>query len=271
VQPLLVAGLRLTGFRTLRIRKEHIVSDRAARADDTTVAGTTFRPSISVVVPALNEQKTLRKTVIWTHEVLASQPDDHEIIVVDDGSTDDTGAIADALSAELPSVRVIHTGRPSGYGGVLNTGFRQATKDVITIITADGEFLPTDIPKFLAEMQRTGADVVTSTVPNRPYPFYRKVLSWGWRRCIKTMIGECPTLEGLFLIRRTLFTELNVTSTSGMWAMELLILARRKGATFGVIPTSLRPREDLRESKVANLATIIKVFRDILDLRRRLS
>jgi hypothetical protein len=56
-----------------------------------------------------------------------------------------------------------------------------------------------------------------------------------------------------------------------MWAMELLILARRKGATFAVIPTSLRPREDLRESKVANLATIIKVFRDILDLRRRLS
>ena len=66
------------------------MSDRAARADDTTVAGTTFRPSISVVVPALNEQqKTLRKTVIWTHEVLASQTDDHEIIIVDDGSTDD--------------------------------------------------------------------------------------------------------------------------------------------------------------------------------------
>ena len=110
MQPLLVAGLRLTGFRTLRIRKEHIVSDRAARADDTTVAGTTFRPSISVVIPALNEQKTLRKTVIWTHEVLASQTDDHEIIIVDDGSSDDTGAIADALSAELPSVRVVPAG-----------------------------------------------------------------------------------------------------------------------------------------------------------------
>ena len=60
-----------------------------------------------------------------------------------------------------------------------NTGFRQATKDVITIITADGEFLPTDIPKFLAQMQRTGADVVTSTVPNRPFPFYRKVAVMG--------------------------------------------------------------------------------------------
>jgi hypothetical protein len=124
--------------------------------------------------------------------------------------------------------------------------------------------------RFLAEMERTGADIVTGTVPNHPYPLYRKVLSWGWRFCIRVLIGEVPTLEGLFLIRRSLFSELKLSSTSGMWAMELLILAGRRGARFAVIPTRLQPREDLRESKVANLTTVMKVFREIWGLRRRL-
>ncbi|HEV3166050.1 MAG TPA: hypothetical protein VGZ22_18630 [Isosphaeraceae bacterium] len=52
--------------------------------------------------------------------------------------------------------------------------------------------------------------------------------------------------------------------------MELLILAGRRGARFAVIPTRLQPREDLRESKVANLTTVMKVFREIWGLRRRL-
>jgi hypothetical protein len=230
-----------------------------------------WRPSLSIVIPALNEETTLRQAVESTIEVATQISDDYEIIIVDDGSTDRTGAIADALAAEFRTVSVIHTGRPSGYGGALNSGFRQATKEIITIITADCEFWPSDMTRFVAEMERTNADVVTSTVPNRPYPFYRKVLSWGWRRCIRVMIGECPTLEGVFLIRHTLFNELAVTSTSGMWAMEVLILARRKGARFSVIPTRLTPREDLSQSKVTNIHTILNVFLEIVALRRRLN
>jgi glycosyltransferase involved in cell wall biosynthesis len=226
--------------------------------------------SLSVVIPALNEEKTLRKAVEWTCDIASQLTDDYEIIVVDDGSTDGTGILADRLASELGAVKVVHTGAPSGYGGALNAGFTVASKDLITIITADCEFLPTDMPKFVAEMERTGADIVTSTVPNRPYPLYRKALSWGWRLCIRMLIGEVPTLEGLFLIRRTLFSELKLTSRSGMWAMELLILAGRRGAHFAVIPTRLQPREDLSESKVANLTTVIKVLGEIWRLRRRL-
>ena len=244
--------------------------DLATQGERAGPSAAPVRPTLSIVIPALNEAKTLRRAVEWTYEVASQVTDDHEIIVVDDGSTDSTGALADQLADELGVVKVVHTGAPSGYGGALSAGFRIASKELITIITADCEFLPTDIPKFLAEMQRTGADIVTSTVPNRPYPLYRKVLSWGWRLCIRMLIGELPTLEGLFLIRRSVFSELQLTSTSGMWAMELLILARRRGARFAVIPTRLQPRKDLRESKVANLTTVIKVFREIWSLRRRL-
>jgi len=87
---------------------------------------------------------------------------------------------------------------------------------------------------------------------------------------MKVLLGECPTLMGIFMVRRAAFTRVVTHSTSGMWAMELLIRLRRDGARFSVIPMEVHPREDLRESKVANVRTVLKVFRDIVELRDRL-
>lgn len=224
--------------------------------------------SISVVVPALNEAATLRSVVRDTLGVLSQLCDDYEVIIVDDGSTDLTPQEADALATEDSHVRVLHNPAPTGYGGALETGFRVATKDVITLITADGEFLPSDLPRFAEKIG--GADIVTTVVPNRNYPFYRKVLSWGWRTCMRVLLGICPTLEGTFMIKRALFQEIPLTSRSGMWQMELLIKAIRRDARVVVMDVALKPRADLRESKVANLRTILAVFREILSLRSAL-
>jgi glycosyltransferase involved in cell wall biosynthesis len=226
--------------------------------------------SVSIVVPALNEEKTLARTVEWTLEVLKDVAPDHEVIVIDDGSTDATGRIADELARRHDGVVVIHHRKPTGFGGALNAGFRAASKDLVSLIPGDCEFWPTDLPRFIDEILRTGADVVTSTVPNRPLPFYRHVLSWGWRTCMKIFLGECPTLMGIFMVRRTAFARVSAHGTSGMWTMELLIRLRRAGARFSVIPMAVHPRADMRESKVANLRTTLKVLRDILELRGRL-
>src|SRR5438552_15681768 len=103
---------------------------------------TPYRPSVSVVIPALNEQDTLKHVVQWTASVLDGMADDFQIIIVDDGSTDETGRIADGLAAQSPTIKVVHNLRPTGYGGALETGFRAADKEVIGLITADGEFHP---------------------------------------------------------------------------------------------------------------------------------
>lgn len=226
------------------------------------------RLSVSVVVPALNEQATVGEVVEWTLECLAKITDDYEIVLVDDGSTDATGRIADELAARFPQVKVIHNPRPSGYGGALHTGFTAATKDVIGLITADREFHPTDLPDFVAAIR--DADVVTSVVPNRPMPAYRKLLSWGWRTCMAVILGERPILEGTFMIRRDLHHSMRIDSRSGMYVMEMLIKAARRGARMRVISIDVHPRADMSQSKVANLRTIVAHFREILDLRRRL-
>src|SRR5262245_45926475 len=80
-------------------------------------------PSVSVVVPALNEQETVQRAVEWTLSVLAKLTNDYEVVLVDDGSTDETGRIADALAARSPHVRVIHNARPRGYRGGVASGY----------------------------------------------------------------------------------------------------------------------------------------------------
>jgi glycosyltransferase involved in cell wall biosynthesis len=225
-------------------------------------------PSISVVVPALNEQETVERAVEWTLSVLAEIADDYEVVLVDDGSTDETGRIADALALRSSHVRVIHNAAPSGYGGALASGFTAASKELIGLITADCEFHPTDLPQFVEAIR--DADIVTSVVPHRPLPFYRKVLSWGWRTCMKILLGERPVLEGTFMIRNRFFRRMELESTSGMYVMEMLIKARRLGARMKVIAIDVHPRPDMSKSKVANLRTIAKTLREILALRQRL-
>jgi glycosyltransferase involved in cell wall biosynthesis len=231
--------------------------------------GKAFSVSISVVVPALNEAATLKEVVEWTMAILSDLAEDYEVVIVDDGSTDATGRIADELATGSPRVRVVHTGAPSGYGGALHAGFRVANKEVIGIITGDREFHPTDLPRFVAAIQH--ADFVSSVVPHRPMPLYRKFLSWGWRLCIALILGERPILEGVFMIRRDLFRAMSIESRTGMYVMEMLIRARRLGARIEVIETRVYPRPDMSQSKVANLRSIIDHLREIIALRHRLS
>jgi len=230
--------------------------------------GPPYRPSVSIVVPALNEEETLQHAVEWTISVLREISDDYEVIIVDDGSSDETGRIADGLAVKFSHIRVIHNRRPSGYGGALDAGFTAAAKEVIGLITADEEFHPTDLPLFVEAIR--DADIVTSVCPHRPMPFYRKFLSWGWRTCVAVILGERPVIEGTFMIRKQLFDTLKMESRTGMYVMEMLIKASRRGARIKVIAIGVYPRPDMSKSKVANLRTAIAHFNEILALRRRL-
>ena len=150
------------------------LSDSAARSDPTRppdpTAGQTPTAGpreASIVIPAFNEELALRAVITEVREVLQRNQIDAEIVVVDDGSSDGTAAVARAAAA-----RVIHHRSNRGYGAALKTGIAAASRNVIAIIDADGTYPATHLPDMLAELEhadmvvgaRTGTDVHVAAV-----------------------------------------------------------------------------------------------------------
>ena len=115
---------------------------------------------ISVVIPALNESQTIQRTVTAFHQVLASSGRQHEIIVVDDGSSDGTGSLATAVGAAV--VRHPHN---VGYGRSLKDGIVQAQYDTIVICDADGTYPIDKVPDLLTALDE-GFDLVIASRQN---------------------------------------------------------------------------------------------------------
>jgi len=112
---------------------------------------------LSVVIPAFNEERTLGQVIARVREVEIA-PVEREIIVVDDGSTDGTAALAEKMAGA--DLRLIRMPRNSGKGAALRRGFEEATGDYILVQDADMEYEPGDYPKLLEPILRGEADAV---------------------------------------------------------------------------------------------------------------
>jgi glycosyltransferase involved in cell wall biosynthesis len=114
------------------------------------------QPYLSIVIPAYNEEATLRRVVSRVLELPALR----EAIVVNDGSRDATAAIADSLAAHEPRVRVIHHAQNKGKTEALKTGFAHTTGEVVVVQDADLEYDPAEIPGLIQPIVEGYADVV---------------------------------------------------------------------------------------------------------------
>lgn len=223
-------------------------------------------PDLSTIVMAYNEKGMLKAVVYELQSVLDGLGRLYEIVVVDDGSSDRTGVIADNLAEEIPHVRVIHHETNQGLGGVYRTGFTQARGDYVTFFPADGQFPTTIIAQFLPLM--ADVDMVLGYLPNRKSSLLAKCLSAGERLLYRLLFGPLPRFQGIVMFRRTLLDELELKSTGRGWAvlMELIIRASRGGYRLISVPTEMRPRMS-GKSKVNNVRTIWANFRQMLALR----
>jgi len=225
--------------------------------------------SISVVILAFNEEASLEAVVDEIDAVLRTIGRDYEIIIVDDGSTDDTGAIADRLARENLRLRVAHHGVNKGLGEAYITGFALAQGDVITFFAADGEIPATTIKEFTPLMDKV--DMVLGYLPRRKASLFAKSLSKAERMLLWLLFGSFPKFQGVFMLRRMLLSQLELRSRGRGWTvvMELIIRASRGGYRIVSAPTEMRPRMS-GKSKVKNLATICDSLRQVFALRRYL-
>jgi len=156
--------------------------------------------SLSIIIPAYNEQGGIGSTLVELKRIMSRQKLEHEIIVVDDGSTDGT---AEAVR-QHQEVRLIqhHTNR--GYGSALKTGIRQAIHDWIAIIDADGTYPPDALPGLLDEMEH--CDMVVGARDLGAVPKARRPAKWILARLAEYLAEtEIPDLNsGMRIFRRDL-------------------------------------------------------------------
>jgi glycosyltransferase involved in cell wall biosynthesis len=227
---------------------------------------------LSVVVMAYDEVANLEAVVREIAGVLQKLPDAeaHEIVIVDDGSRDGTGALADTLAAALPRVRVIHHPENRGLGGVYRTGFSQAGGELLSFFPADGQFPATILETFLPLMP--AHDLVLGYLPHRRSSALARGLSAAEKVLYRLLFGPMPRYQGVFMLRTSALRALTLQTQGRGWGvvMEMVLrIFQARPERVRSVPTSLRPRLS-GQSKVNNPRTIWINLRQAVALRRTL-
>lgn len=233
------------------------MSDPAARAIDV---------SLSVFFPCYNEQANVERVVRRAVEVLDGLVTDWEVIVVDDGSSDDTGDIADRLADGDRRIRAVHHPRNLGYGRALRSGFAAARKEYVFYTDGDGQFDVTELAELLA--LRGEADIVSGYRRNRSDGVLRRINAAAWGRLVQLLLRfRCRDVDSAFkLYRREIFDRIELKSTGALIDAEVLARARRCGFTIRTLPVTHYPRE-AGAATGARPTVILRAFRELLALR----
>lgn len=228
---------------------------------------------LSVFFPAYNEEAQIATTVSKAKKVLEKVAGDWEIIIVNDGSKDKTGQIADELARSDKRIRAIHHSPNQGYGGAFKTGFYSAKYPWITFTDSDGQFDFAEITNFIAKQQETGADLVVGYYKKRQVSKSKIMTSKMWELLVFALFGlkvrdiDC----GFKLVsKKVIDTIPRLESTRGAFvSSEFLIKAKKAGFKIVELPVTHYARET-GSGTGRNLNVLIQSFKDLFKLWRKL-
>ena len=225
--------------------------------------------SISVFFPCYNEQENVARTIEKALDVLGKLNTDFEVIIVDDGSTDETGRTADEVAKRDGRVKVVHHKHNLGYGAALQSGFKTATKELVFYTDGDGQFDIDEMPPLLALMEQY--DIVSCYRLNRRDSIIRKINGWCWTRLVCLMFGmKIRDIDCAFkLYKRVIFDKIELSSTGALIDAEILARAARKGYRITQKGVHHYPRT-AGEQSGASLRVILRAFKELFKLQSRI-
>jgi glycosyltransferase involved in cell wall biosynthesis len=225
--------------------------------------------SISVFFPCYNEQDNITRVSEQAVAVLEKLKADFEVIIVNDGSGDNTGKIIDELAGKNDRIKAVHHVTNLGYGAALQSGFKAATKELVFYTDGDGQFDINEMPPLLGLMEQ--CDIVSCYRLNRQDNFVRKINAWCWTKLVCLLFGlKMRDIDCAFkLYRRVIFDNINLTSTGALIDTEILARAVRKG--YRVVQQGVHhyPRTAGRQTG-ANLRVILRAFKELFGLWRQI-
>jgi len=220
--------------------------------------------SISVVIPAFNEEENVERVVGQAISELKKKVKDYEVLVVDDGSTDKTGKILDKISKKNRRVRVLHHKKNKGFTGAILSCYRNAKKHLIFLAPADGEFDFKELEKFVDGIR--GFDVAVGYRVGSTRSIFRKINSKGFHLLTRFFFGiKFREISAVILWRKPVLDSLSVTSdeSAALIEPELIYQALKKGYKFTEVPFRFTARI-AGESKGAGVRMIIRTFFEML-------
>lgn len=214
-------------------------------------------PSITISIPAYNEEENIEFVLKDTLKSLPKYFKDYEIVVVNDGSRDKTGELADKIAAIDKHVRVIHQTN-GGYSKAMLAGIKASTKDYVAYMPADGQFLVDDMRHCFEKL--SGNDLVLGYRGSRPdYSNIRMIMSYGYLLLLLFLFNIRWIDIGWVVIWNTKKVQnLKINATGGIFILtETIVRFQKKGYKIEEAPSYYRIR---RAGEVKNAK--FKVVRD---------
>lgn len=228
---------------------------------------------LSVFLPAYNEEANLKRTVKNVVENLKKNVKEWEIVIVNDGSKDNTGKIANTLAKENKNISVIHHSPNRGYGAAFKSGLYGCKYPWISFIDSDGQFNFKEITRFIKTQEKTNVDMVIGYYLGRKVHFTRKLNSKIWQLIVFLLFGlnvrdiDC----GFKLIsKKVVDTIPKLESERGAFiSSEFLIKAKKAGFKIVEIGVQHYPRK-FGEATGAKLNVIVQSFIDLFKLWQKI-
>lgn len=230
---------------------------------------TDTKPDISFFFPVYNDEATVRIVAHRAIELLEEVANQYEIIIVNDGSPDASGAIADQLAAENPKISVVHHPLNRGYGAAMKSGIAAARYDIICMVDGDNEYDVFDLKKMLAVRQYYM--LIIAFRYKKLYSTKRIFISFIYNTVLR-LVFKSPFRDistGIRLIHRAVVEDLELTSNSPFIGAELTLKSMLRGFPVGEVGIQTFPR-DFGQGSATSFKNIVGTIKDIWRIRREI-
>lgn len=222
-------------------------------------------PSISFIVPALNEEQHIEGAVSTIHRAVAEFTNlDFEIVLVNDGSSDSTGAIMNRLASSIPKIKAVHNRKNLGLGGAWKSGVAVAEKDYVMMVVGDNIMPVEDIVSVVKKIGQS--DIILFHLTNSKLrPLGRRIGSAGFVKVINFLFGLKITYYQGLVPRRELLKKITIKTDSYAFPAEVVVKLIKSGHSYTELGISGTPcRKD--KSVALQPKRLWKVLLTIVDL-----
>ncbi len=219
-------------------------------------------PHLSIVIPAYNEVGNIEKVIEESEKETKKITNSFEIIVCDDGSSDNTSEVVKTYQKKIPQLKLIVNKSNQGLGRTLLSLFKESRGEFIQTLPGDCQMRARELGKFYKAIQNS--DIVIGYRISRKDPFYRLVASKIYNLCAQILFRvKTHDIGTIKMIRRSALAKINLQTKTNFIEAELVIKAYQLGLKVVEVPISYYPRE-YGKATGAEIKTVARIFIELL-------